>query len=454
MEPHAAPAHLPCVGSFAGTERDVPPPAPRPPPPGCPTPSRRCRAASRCCCRCCRARWARAAASPSCCCRSRACACRHCRSRAAARGWRCCSCRPRVRGRCWGRSGRRMLGAPSLTCGCMRCRSGTPRPPTPSFAPHAPAPGLAAALFRLYPAQRAALMSDFLTHVVSQLGGGGRALQRHVIAGGGGGQPQVAVHVASAAAVRMVQASVALPPLDAPADAARACYSAAAFWAGAFWDGVFDLLPAARAAKSDSAQDTRGVVEGLLTGALEGRGGACLIWQGLLLPASVHVHGRAAGSESAHTPYASTPRPQTYWRCSACPSGPPPTCCCGSSPRRSPAPRCARRLAHAQGLQALEGGMRGPLAQPTKPKSLPPRRPLPPRSPTSGPRTRRQRRQGALRRLHWPARARPVQRGARGGTRHVRGQGQGGPWAPAPAPQQQQPWTPLLTAPSLPLHAH
>ena len=68
------------------------------------------------------------------------------------------------------------------------------------------------------------------------------------------------------------QASVSLPPVDAPADAVRACYSAAAYWAGAFWDGVFDLLPSARAAKSDSAQDTRGVVEGLLTGERAMRG--------------------------------------------------------------------------------------------------------------------------------------------------------------------------------------
>jgi len=52
----------------------------------------------------------------------------------------------------------------------------------------------------------------------------------------------------------------------------RACYSAAAVWAGAFWDGVFDLLPAARAAKSDAAQDTKAVVEGLLTGGVWGFG--------------------------------------------------------------------------------------------------------------------------------------------------------------------------------------
>jgi hypothetical protein len=48
-------------------------------------------------------------------------------------------------------------------------------------------------------------MSDFLSHVINQLGGGGRTPQRHVIAGAGAGQEQVTVHVASAAAVRMVQ---------------------------------------------------------------------------------------------------------------------------------------------------------------------------------------------------------------------------------------------------------
>ena len=119
---------------------------------------------------------------------------------------------------------------------------------------------LAAALFRRYPAQRGALMGDFLAHVVGQLGAsGGRAPPRPVVAGGG-----AAVQVASAAVARMVQASVDLPAVDAAPDAARACYGAAAAWAGAFWDGVFDLLPAARAAKSDTAQDTRAAVEALL----------------------------------------------------------------------------------------------------------------------------------------------------------------------------------------------
>ncbi len=121
-----------------------------------------------------------------------------------------------------------------------------------------------AALFRHYPAHRSALMSDFLSHVIGQLGAGGRAPARPCIVGAGAGRQQAAVQVASAAVVRMVQASVSLPPLDAPPDAVRACYGAAAAWAGAFWDGVFDLLPAARAAKSDSAQDTKAVVESLL----------------------------------------------------------------------------------------------------------------------------------------------------------------------------------------------
>ena len=41
---------------------------------------------------------------------------------------------------------------------------------------------------------------------------------------------------------------------------------AAAAWAGAFWEGVFDLLPSARAAKSDSAHDVKAVVEALVEG--------------------------------------------------------------------------------------------------------------------------------------------------------------------------------------------
>lgn len=66
---------------------------------------------------------------------------------------------------------------------------------------------------------------------------------------------------------RCPQASVSLPPLDAPPADVRACYAAAAMWADAFWEGVFDLLPTARAAKSDSAQDVRAVVETMVEGA-------------------------------------------------------------------------------------------------------------------------------------------------------------------------------------------
>ncbi|KAI8475824.1 MAG: hypothetical protein J3K34DRAFT_517001 [Monoraphidium minutum] len=126
------------------------------------------------------------------------------------------------------------------------------------------AAGLVAALFRHYPGHRGALMSDFLSHVVGQLGGGGRAPPRPVMAGAGAGQEQVCIQVATAAVVLMIQSSVSLPALDAPPDAVRACCSAAGQWAAAFWEGVFDKLPAARAAKSDTAQDTRAVVDGLL----------------------------------------------------------------------------------------------------------------------------------------------------------------------------------------------
>lgn len=67
--------------------------------------------------------------------------------------------------------------------------------------------GVLAALFCHYPTHRAALMSDFLTHAVSQLGASGRASPRHCVVGGAAGQEQASVMVATAAIVRMVQVS-------------------------------------------------------------------------------------------------------------------------------------------------------------------------------------------------------------------------------------------------------
>lgn len=52
-------------------------------------------------------------------------------------------------------------------------------------------------------------MLDFLTHVVHQLGAGGKAPPRPCIAGVGTGQQQVCVQVATAAIVRMVQVGFA-----------------------------------------------------------------------------------------------------------------------------------------------------------------------------------------------------------------------------------------------------